>query len=324
MLNIYLLILYKTMTSITFFVSNTQDQNATFNVVCVNGNYIYLDDIKKMLISKLNVDSQIIDSFISNVKISYLNENLDDEHITDIYHISETNYNILTIHSDKYCDYIYDKVKKIKQNPTDFKFKIISYKFKHSTNELYYIPQNEFITNTELKEFVKKHLDVDNPIFVYNGRMVSNNEIDYKKNEIYIHVKDKLDIIKVYNYFDDTEKPDESEIQNKIQQYESNSNIDELLSFYKDERVSYLMKIINEKPNLLQIVNQYISSSVEHIDISHIDIDEKLIEPLIPFVQNIFDVYKYKLDEIEVMKLLNYFEGNINKTAKYIIQHIII
>lgn len=311
------------MTSITFFVSNTLNQNATFDVVCVNGNYIYLDDIKKMLISKLIIN----DDIINDIQISYLNEDLDDEYVTDVYHISETDYNILTIHSDNYSDYIYDKVKKIKQNLTGFKFKIISYKFKNSTNELYYIPQNEFITNTELKEFVKKHLDVDNPIFVYNGRMVSNNEIDCEKNEIYIHVKDKLDIIKVNNYFDDAEKPDESEIQNTIQQYETNSNIGELLSYYKDERISYLMKIINEKPNLLQIVNQYIETPFKPIDISKIDIDvsnyDEQMKQLIPFVQNIYSVYKIQLPEDEVVKILCHFEGNVNRTAKYIIQHII-
>lgn len=315
------------MTSITFFVSNTQNQNATFDVMCVDGNYIDIDDIKKMLISKLNIDSEITNDFISDIKISYLNEDLDEEYVTDVYHISETDYNILTIHSDKYRNFIYDKVKLLKKNPKDFKFKIICYKFKSSSNELYYTPPNNFITNTELKEFVKDKLDIDNPIFVYSGRMVSNNEIDYNKSEIYIHVKDKLDIIKVNNYFDDAEKPDESEIQNTIQEYETNSNLGELLSFYKDERISYLMNIINEKPNLLQIVNQYIETKFEPIDISEIDIDitiyDEQMKQLIPFVQNIYSVYKFQLPEEEVVKILCHFEGNVNRTAKYIIQHII-
>lgn len=306
-------------------------------------NIISYDDLILFFTNVLNIEYEYLDG----IKFIYNGKNIQKEVDGYVYYDKQFDNLFLITPNIEYNNYYSTKFKQYLSKSYDYESILdnksilngsqrainnrITFHLTSSDNTIEYLIKGDTIYKNELVDFFKDKIGIMAEFikFIYCGQLLDDS-VEYKSPHIYIISKNShtQNLLKKLFNGSESEPVDESEIENNIETFEDNIELGKLIEISQNDRVQYMMRIINEKPKLLQIVNQYILSEPEFIDISTIEIPDikeydSELKKLIPFVQNIFNTYQIPMAEIEVCKLLQHFNRNVNMVAKYIVQHII-
>jgi hypothetical protein len=191
------------------------------------------------------------------------------------------------------------------------------------------------ITRDKLIEEISNYVGFDcsrTITFIYDGKIIKDNLYNYDTgNIIRVVIADHQLKMQVKNKIEEIQdiKLNEDDLVVDID-FDDKKEINEtiLKNFIINDKIQYLMYIIHNKPQLLQIVNQYVSykKELEFIDIGSIQVNvgdyEYELGEMKTFFDNLHSVYQMRFSDEEICKLLCHFNKNINKCAQYMMFHI--
>lgn len=220
-------------------------------------------------------------------------------------------------------------------------------------------PQFDYIiknieSNLTLKniylDFMKKGINIEmikQIKFIKNGKHINNlDEILYdsdSNNLVYLFTNDQLIKSSLISFIftsvpKDENKSNSIQISTKLNvestednqeelyeptEEEVNSINEKIVENFKDKEFRDLLQICIKKPELIKMVNSYLSNGniIEKIDFDSIILEEFKYQNEFEFIKSFYqDNFMTTLsNELYVKKILNHFKGHLNLSLRYLI-----
>jgi hypothetical protein len=174
--------------------------------------------------------------------------------------------------------------------------------------------------------------EIEQITFINNGKNITKDVHvllkGTKEDPVIIHMyttnsKLKEEILKrvfLYNHSDNHSDKEEEDDDEKISPEEQNDNNLKTIKLLSDKDFVYLLNIIINKPELINIASSFIINGniVKKFEIKEIKGEFKYNDELIQIVELLNKINK-DYDESKLKAIINHFEGNLNLSIRYII-----